>query len=129
MIAQSSGSYEKMDTLVYLDKLPVQYEDKKGVVYFYKYKRMRDDVEWQLISVGMQPEKADEIDMDNDDFTNTSDERKLDNSKPVKEQLQRMLKEMLYARHNSAAYFYEARSYSMYKNYLSEMIKNRRYKD
>ena len=123
------NSYDKIDTLIFLDKLPVTYDHKKGFVYFFKYKRMHDDVVWQLASVGPQPEKSDVIDVENDDFTTTDDDRKLDNDKPVKEQLQKMLKEMLYARRNSASVFYDARSYSMYKNYLSEMVKNQRYRD
>jgi Uncharacterized protein conserved in bacteria len=128
LLNRSLSSYEKIDTLVYLDKLPVTYERKKGYVYFFKYKRMRDDVYWQLASVGMQPEKPNQVDVDNDDFTNT-DARKMENDKPVKEQLQKMLKEMLYARRSSASVFYDARSYSMYRSYLSEMVKSQRYKD
>lgn len=129
LLTKSLASYDKIDTLVYLDKLPVSYEHKKGYVYFFKYKRMRDDVSWQLASVGMQPEKSDQVDVDNDDFTTAEDDRKLDNDKPVKEQLQKMLKEMLYARRNSASVFYDARSYSLYRNYLSEMVKSQRYRD
>jgi hypothetical protein len=64
-----------------------------------------------------------------DDFTSVEEDRKLDNDKPVKEQLQRMLKEMLYARRGSASVFYDARSYSLYRNYLSEMVKSQRYRD
>jgi hypothetical protein len=90
---------------------------------------MRDDIIWQVASTGMQPEKADEIDLKNDDFTSVEEDRKLDNDKPVKEQLQKMLKEMLYARRSSASVFYDARSYSLYRNYLSEMVKSQRYRD
>jgi hypothetical protein len=117
-----------MDTVAFIDKLPVNYEDKKGFVYFFKYKRMRDDAAWQVASVGMQPEKLSEIDTENDDFV-VREERKLDNDKPVKEQLELMLKEMVYSRRSSASMFYEGRDYSLYKNYLSEMVKNQRYRD
>lgn len=120
--------YEKMDTLVYLDKLPVTYKGKKGFVHFYKYKRMRDDVSWQLAAVGMQPEKAGEVDVEDDEFT-TREERKLESDKPVKEQLEKMLKEMVYAKRSSASEFYEARNLRLYKGYMSEMVKSRRYRD
>jgi uncharacterized protein YbaP (TraB family) len=129
LIVKSLTNYDKIDTLIFIDKLPVAYENKKGYVYFFKYKRMRDDITWQVASAGMQPEKADMIDMQNDDFTSVEEERKLANDKPVKEQLQKMLKEMLYARRNSASVFYDARSYSLYRNYLSEMVKSQRYRD
>jgi uncharacterized protein YbaP (TraB family) len=129
LVTRSLSNYDKIDTLIFLDKLPVIYEQKKGYVYFFKYKRMRDDITWQVASAGMQPEKADEVDMKNDDFTSVEEDRKLENDKPVKEQLQKMLKEMLYARRSSASVFYDARSYSMYRNYLSEMVKSQRYRD
>lgn len=129
LVAKPLDNYDKLDTLIYLDKLPVSYENKKGYVYFFKYKRMRDDLTWNVATVGMQPEKADVIDVDNDDFTSVDEDRKLENDKPVKEQLQKMLKEMLYARRSSASVFYDARSYSFYRNYLSEMVKSQRYRD
>jgi uncharacterized protein YbaP (TraB family) len=128
MLINSLNRYERMDTVIFIDKLPVAYEQKKGYVYFFKYKRMRDDAVWQLASVGMQPEKQTEVDVENDDFTNR-EERKLEVSKPVKEQLQKMLKEMIYSRRHSAAEFYDARSFSIYKSYLSEMVRSRRYRD
>jgi hypothetical protein len=129
LIVKNLTNSDKVDTLIFLDKLPVAYEQKKGYVYFFKYKRMRDDIIWQVASAGMQPEKADAIDVKNDDFTVVEEERKLDTDKPVKEQLQKMLKEMLYARRSSASVFYDARSYSLYRNYLSEMVKSQRYRD
>jgi hypothetical protein len=127
----SSDRNEKFDTVAFIDKLPVTYKHQKGYVYFFKYKRMRDDVAWQVASVGMQPENPDQIDLKNDDFISTSrrEERKLETNKPVKEQIQTMLKEMLYAKHGSASSFYEGRSYSMYKDYLSNTVKSRRYRD
>jgi uncharacterized protein YbaP (TraB family) len=128
MLAGTGTRYDRMDTVAFVEKLPVAYEGKKGFVYFFKYKRMRDDAAWQVASVGMQPEKLTEIDIDNDDFT-VREERKLDNDKPVKEQLELMLKEMVYSRRSSASMFYEGRDYSLYKNYLSEMVKNQRYRD
>jgi hypothetical protein len=129
LITKTLGNYDKIDTLIFLDKLPVTYEQKKGYVYFFKYKRMRDDITWQVASAGMQPEKADEIEVKQNDFTSGEEDRKLENDKPVKEQLQKIMKEMLYARRSSASVFYDARSYSLYRNYLSEMVKSQRYRD
>lgn len=129
LIIKALSNYDKLDTLVFLDKLPVTYEKKKGYVYFFKYKRMRDDITWQIASAGMQPEKPDEINVELNEFTAAEEDRKLENDKPVKEQLQKMLKEMLYARRSSASVFYDARSYSLYRNYLSEMVKSQRYRD
>jgi len=120
--------YQKPDSVVFLDKLPVTYKGKKGWVYFFKYRPMRDDTNWQLASVGMQPENLSEIDTDNNEFTE-KEQRKLENDKPEKVQLQKMLRELLYAKHSSAEEFYKARSFNIYKTYLSEMVKRQRYRD
>lgn len=129
LIVKQLTNYDKIDTLIFIDKLPVAYEQKKGYVYFFKYKRMRDDLTWQVATAGMQPEKTEVVDVKNDDFTSVDEDRKLESDKPVKEQLQKMLKEMLYARRSSASVFYDARSFTLYRNYLSEMVKSQRYRD
>jgi hypothetical protein len=126
-----TGNYyssSKPDSVVYLDKLPVTYKGKTGWVYFFKYKKMRDDNYWQIASVGMQPQKLDSIDVDNDDFTE-GENRRLENNQPVSEQLQKMLKELLNSKRSGASEFYEARNYSLYKDYLPEMVKRERYRD
>lgn len=128
LLLNQSGRYAKLDTLVYLDKLPVTYKKKNGWVYFYKYKRMRDDANWYVATVGMQPEKMEEIDVEDDTFTDR-DERKLENDKPVKEQIEQMMKEMLTAKRRSARSFYEARNFRLYKGYMADMVKSRRYRD
>jgi len=126
----ANGRYENPDTIVFFEKLPVTWKSKKGYVYFFKYRRMRDDVSWEVASVGMQPENPSEIDLKNDDFsTGSREERKLETDKPAKEQIQKMLREMLYSKRGSASVFYEARSYSTYKGYLAQMVKSRRYRD
>ena len=121
-------SYSKPDSVVFLDKLPVTYKGKTGWVYFFKYKKMRDDNYWEIASVGMQPQKVDSIDVDNDEFTEGGNHR-LENNKPLAGQLQNTLKEMLNAKRSSASEFYEARNLSRYKDYLSEMVKSERYRD
>jgi hypothetical protein len=120
--------YRKPDSVVFMDKLAVSYKGKKGWIYFFKYRLMRDDSQWQLASIGMQPENLSEIDVKNDEFTEKR-ERKLENDKSDKEQMQKMLKELLYAKHESAEEFYRARSFNLYKSYLSEMVKRQRYRD
>jgi hypothetical protein len=128
LLLGSDYRHEKPDTIVYMDKLPVTYKGKKGWVYFFKYRQMRDDTYWHLASVGMQPDNRNEIDTENDEFTE-KDDRKLEKDKPENEQLQKMLKELLYAKRSCAEEFYNARSYNIYKTYLSEMVKSRRYRD
>ena len=102
----NSRSYNKVDTIVYLDKLPVNYRDDKGWVYFYKYKDKKDDATWEFASSGIQPENIKEISTD-DAFTSFMQDN-LDEEKPFKEQLQKLLKEMLYSKRKSARAFYQS---------------------
>jgi uncharacterized protein YbaP (TraB family) len=128
LLQKDQYSYDKLDSLSFINKLPVTYKGKKGWVYFFKYKKMRDDNFWELGCAGMQPEKMDSIDIDNDDFT-VIDQGKLENDKPVSEQLEKKMKELLNSKRMSALQFYEGKGYNLYKNYLSEMVKSERYHD
>ena len=128
LLISSSDYYGKLDTLVFLDKLPVTYRNKNGYVYFFKYKRMKDDASWQLASVGMQPEDLNEVNIENNEFTEM-ERRKLETDKPVEEQLQKMLKELLYSKRPAGSGFYDGRSASMYRSFLPDMVKSSRYRD
>ena len=124
------------DTLALLDKMPVTYNNKKGVVYFFKYKNKKEDKKWKILSYGMQGENVKDFDDDNDDFTseasysyyNRNDDDKLDETKPVKEQLQKMMKTMLYKKHSSAAQFYNGGDDSD-NDIITERLKTNRYGD
>jgi hypothetical protein len=109
----NASYYEKYDTLALLDKLPVVYNNKKGVVYFFKYKNRKEEKSWKIVSYGTQPENISEFNSDTYEFTSANtyyygknEEKKLDETKPVKEQLQKLLKIMLYKMHRSTAQFY-----------------------
>ncbi len=135
-VLSRSSSYNSYDTLVYLDKLPVSDKGKKGVVYFYKYKSKKEDKKWKIVSFGMQPENGKDIDDENDDFTSSGgysygreDENKLDETKPVKEQLRLLLKTMRYKMHRSAARFYDEANADLYQDIITEKIKTNRYGD
>ena len=108
------GSYNKPDTMVYVDRLPVQHKDRSGFVYFFKYKQKKDDNFWKLASVGIVPADAKKFEFDEQlnyyeekqfDFTETKD-IKLDEETPIKDQLKKALKKMQYSKRNSAAEFY-----------------------
>jgi uncharacterized protein YbaP (TraB family) len=128
LLINSGALYGKLDTLVLVDKLPLTYKNQKGFVYFFKYKRMKDDISWELGSVGMQPEDISLVDVENDDFTEL-EKRKLENDRPIREQLEKVLKELLYEKRTSASGFYEGRSMNMYRNFLPDMVKSNRYRD
>jgi len=111
-----SSSYSQPDSLIYLDKLPVQFKEKTGFVFFFKYKSKKDDNVWKLASVGIVPNDASKFEFEIKsgnywqkrqynftEFTNT----KIDSETPLKIQLKKALKKMQYSRRNSAAQFYK----------------------
>lgn len=102
----ASRDYNKVDTIVYLDKFPVSYKKEKGWIYFYKYKDKKDDAAWEFAASGMQPENLKEVNTD-DEFTSFMQDN-VDEEKPIKEQIQKLLKEMFNARRKSAKNFYNS---------------------
>ncbi len=122
-------SYGKPDSLVYLDRLPLEYEKKKGFIYFFKYKEDKEAETWKLAVAGMTPEQPDQFQFEDSteaewkrimyssasyqrysvlslyDFTELTGEKLLAD-KPVADQLRKILKKMLYSRKPSATRFY-----------------------
>ncbi|MBL7741325.1 MAG: TraB/GumN family protein [Chitinophagaceae bacterium] len=121
-------SYDKPDSVAYVDRVPAEIKGKKGFVYFYKYKSKKDDLTWKLATVGLVPEDPKAFEFENvqkpdfDDYyspmiprsneyyaldlTGFSD-TKIKEDEPLNQQLTLALKKMLYAKRKSAAQFYE----------------------
>jgi len=107
--------YNKPDTIVFLEKVPLSYKERTGAVYVFKYKENKTDNSWKLATVGMLPkdesiyafdEKAttseDEVDYNFSEFTQI----KLTTETTEKEQVQKLMKKLLYSKRKSAAQFY-----------------------
>lgn len=113
-------SYGKPDSIVYIDRILTEYKDKKGFVYFFKYKNKKDDLTWKLATVGLTPEDptkfefADSSKRNNYQFEsryNRYDFTGFTNTKVKDEELmstflKKQLKKMLYSRRKSAKEFY-----------------------
>ncbi|MDP4262261.1 MAG: TraB/GumN family protein [Bacteroidota bacterium] len=121
-------SYDKTDSLVYIDRLAAEVKGKKGFVYFYKYKNKKDDMTWKLATVGLVPQDPKVFEFENTgksdfseydlplayqrgdyykyDFTSFSD-TKIKDDEPLADQLHKMLKRLLYSKRKSAREFYE----------------------
>lgn len=54
-LISTASSYSKPDSVVYLSRLQAKVKGKKGYVYFFKYKKKKDDLTWYLGSVGLLP--------------------------------------------------------------------------
>ena len=129
----SSSYYSKPDSMVFIDSLPASLKDRKGFVFFYKYKTKKDDLFWKLATAGLMSQDnkpfnyddgEDEEDDDDDTgytsimsgwnfsrdenkivFTEFTDE-KIKEEVPLKEQMEKQLKKILYSKRKSAKMFY-----------------------
>jgi len=122
-------SYGAPDSLVFIDKLPAIVKNKKGFIFFYKYKLKKDDAGWKLATVGLVPENPSQFEFDEEDDSDSDDYSVLDDAasrnrydftafrdtrlktdQPVQDQLQKELKRMVYSKRKSAKEFYEKES-------------------
>ncbi|HYM94412.1 MAG TPA: TraB/GumN family protein [Chitinophagaceae bacterium] len=120
-------AYEKPDSLVYVDRLQADYKNKKGFVYFFKYKEKKDDMSWKIAVVGRlseDPDKFEFIDSsekssllnqflagnqnsyNQHDFSKFTD-TKIKKDEPLTDQLKKVLKKLLYSQRKSARKFYD----------------------
>jgi uncharacterized protein YbaP (TraB family) len=110
------NSYNPPDTFVFLASYPVNYLGKEGQVYFFKYKKKKDENGWKIATAGLVPKDPKQYEFDFSDtdkedapdlyFTDLSSV-KFEADEPLDEQLQKVLKRKLYAKRKSAAEFYE----------------------
>jgi hypothetical protein len=126
---EEGNEYNKPDSILYLERLPLDFKGKKGFIYFYKVKPKKDDGFWKIATVGLVPENANEFEfktgneskefslypplsqLENNsvnakyDFTRIT-ETKIKEDESLHEQLQKVLKKLLYSKRKSAAEFY-----------------------
>jgi len=126
-------SYGAPDSLVFIDKLPATVKNKKGFIFFYKYKLKKDDAGWKLATVGLVPENPAQFEFDEDDDNDSDEYSLLDEAasrnrydftgfrdtrlkidQPVEDQLRKELKRMVYSKRKSAKEFYEKESNESY---------------
>lgn len=126
----------KPDSLVYIDRLPASVKDKKGFIYFFKYKSKKDDAGWKIASVGLVPQDTASFGFENIsasredlsvfgirhadqlDYTEYSG-RKIDEDVALDAQLQKELKRLLYSRRKSAKEFYDKPESNYYSTVIS----------
>ena len=110
----NSSEYNKPDTIAFLKEMSLQWAHKNGLVYFFKYKRKRDDA-WKIASVGLVQKDTGKFEFKNEkgraynselDFTEFSDE-KFSDQESIETQLQKRIKKMIYAKRSSAKEFYK----------------------
>jgi len=118
--------YEKPDSLVFIQSLPAGVKEKKGLVYFYKYKTKKDDLAWKLAVVGLLPENAAQFEFEkttqgkslpdiNTEYEANEEEwnftsftyTKIKEGTPLAELISKELKKLLYSLRNSGKAFFK----------------------
>jgi hypothetical protein len=131
-LLDEGNQYDKPDSIIYMERLPMEFKGKKGFMYFFKVKPKKDDGFWKIGTVGMVPENAKEFEFEKEegvkgftlypplsalgalgeygayselDFTRIT-ETKIKDDEPLNDQLNKILKKLLYSKRKSAAEFY-----------------------
>ncbi len=134
----SKKTYDRPDSLIYIDRLSTTYKDKQGFIYFFKYKTKKDDLTWKLATAGLVPEDPAQFEFEDSTrlntvvfesplfssyhfsryaFTSYSDTR-LKENELVTDQLKTMQKKMLYSRRKSAKMFYDEKERTTESEYM-----------
>lgn len=131
-------SYDKPDSVAYIDRMITEIKGKKGYVYFFKYRDKKDDITWKLATVGLVPLDSTKFEFKLDDskgnnsrnlrryiiysgfnsfpystndydFTRFSDTRIKSEEGSPEAQLGKELKKLIYSKRNSGRQFYNRR--------------------
>ena len=97
------NEFDKLDSMVYLEKKSVTVKGKSGLVYFFKY-RVKPTDQWRIGISGLQPENMNEVSSECSIVSMT--DVKLKENEPVTEQLNTQLRKILFGLHKSGKNFY-----------------------
>ena len=107
VLASSRGSAGLAD-IQFVSKRKMQFKERKGFVYFFKYKPARDD-DWQIGISGIQPSDPAALNTSTEFVSLTG--KKLRPSLPIATQFDDQLKKLIFSKRKSAAAFYLDRNY------------------
>jgi uncharacterized protein YbaP (TraB family) len=99
----SGHTGEDFFAVEYVQKLPIQYKQNSGYVYFFRYKITREE-EWQIGVSGLQPLNLGLVEAGADLVKLTN--KKIKDDQPLIEQFNSQLKRLLFSKHKSAVSFY-----------------------
>ena len=102
-IARSLLAVNKPDSLVFLSARPLTFRNKKGMVYFFKYRQKKEDG-WKIAISGLQPANSNEV-SSNAQLVKLTDKR-LRDDEPLNDQLETQLKKLLFSLSKSGRNFY-----------------------
>jgi uncharacterized protein YbaP (TraB family) len=102
LLVSSKGDNDFFDVQL-VDKKIVQFRQKKGYIYFFRYKVGKED-EWQMGLSGLQPLNLKEVSTSKDFVKLTGKKIRTDLS--VRDQFEKQLKQFLFSKRKSANSFY-----------------------
>lgn len=102
LVSSNKGDNDFFD-IQFVDKKIVQFRQRKGYIYFFRYKMSRDD-EWQMGLSGLQPLNLKEVST-NDEFVRLTG-KKIRADTPEHGQFEKQLKQFLFSKRKSANSFY-----------------------
>ena len=102
LVASNKGDNEFFDVQL-VDKKIVQFRQRKGYIYFFRYKMGKED-EWQMGLSGLQPLNLKEVSTD-DAFVHLTG-KKIRADIPMHDQFEKQLKQFLFSKRKSARSFY-----------------------
>ena len=106
----SGHGVDSFAAIVLVDKQPAQFRQRKGFVYFFKYKLNKED-DWQIGLSGIQPESRRDISTDPGLVVTTG--KKLRAGIPVLQQFEEQWHRLLLSRRKSAVAFFQDNEYAV----------------
>ena len=111
----NSSDYNKPDSIVFIAKKELKWAAADGFIYFFKYKRRKND-DWKLATVGLIQKDSTQFEFKGPgrrrgsdfklDFTEFANERFKENE-PLEDQLNKRIRQLIYAKRPSAKNFYK----------------------
>lgn len=92
----------------WVDKKIIQFKERKGTIYFFKYKLNKDD-DWQIGLSGLQPVNPKSVNTDTEFVRLTG--KKIRPDTPIGDQFEEQLKKLLFSKRKSATSFYQDGDY------------------
>ncbi len=110
----SNNEKSELDSIEFITKETVTINKKTGLVYIYKYRRLIDD-KWRFAISGLQPNDGKTISYIN--YLTELTDNKIEDTKPIKEQIAFLLKKVKFKNNPYSAGFFEKDYNNRYNHY------------